>query len=693
MTTDRQTPAGTPKTNDDTAGAQTETNPFNLQVFVFPPSSALIGTNIADEDARNNAAQNITSYVTGMELKLGLTRPWDTLSLKLAVPRTYGVINRNILTDARRVPAPGDWIVVKSYQSKSFAINSRTAAVFFGYCTDVSPEAVVAGTAKDYRRISVQATSWLDILGRNQVYVAPQAGTSVGTFFARRRQLSEDPFILAGEKRVRLASRTWDELIEAMTSALQGGEFSEGPTRSTGERGTQSDALGKSLAKAWRSLAMIRVSPLLASLQVFAPDGSRSIARGSFLADQVPVVYNIPTRDRYAPRLTIDPVPGWSLQGLKSIYPQGQNTLSILEGTYLADVNMVEFFPSLEPYDQARPVESDVDGLTSEAADDFQKRQIDADTEDRIRRATENQVVPGLGGALAALNKALGPITQGFKESVRNFESDEKKRGRLGKPASELAQSLGVNPVLVYRVKPWRAESIQDFVKNDTAPIVTTSRAKLPVDDKIFQGVTWNVRADDFSDPDNLANPIIHGFHYSADEITSWTGRFSEADHVNCVSVGLPGQPNSAIQFLEEAGLPLMAENAIEEAGLRYFNPQWPFWPPFDQRDKDQKRGILSSLYTVALQALQFMGNADRFFKGSLSLAKFSPELRPGMTVEFDTSDVFDPQTPVMTAYVESVRHSVTVDPKTGKINSSTVVEYSRGAVDAERYTTYFKKQ
>lgn len=686
MTT-RQTSAGA----QSSSGTSESSRAFGLIVEVAPA------------DTRSKSLKNtidVTSHVTSISMNLSLTQPWESCDLTLAIPGTRGFANRAVFRDPTVLPGPGDWVVIRARYNRSIEApeNSKYGgtprAVFFGYVTDVSASASVdpATGTKNFRTVKVTATSWFDAVARNQVYVAPQAARTVGTFFAKSRstddlysrgvqalarRLGKDIGLRVAGASVPEQLRTWDELIDAITASLKSTESTE----VIGEKSiaAQSDAVGKSLEKAWVALGTLRVPALLASQTVVYASGQTGV-RGQYLADQVPVVYNEISRQQYAPRMTVEAVPGWSLEGLKSIFPQGQSTIDLIMGAYMADQNMVELYPTLEPYDAAVVSRSP---QTTAATIKYLDRQAQGE----IRQTLSSSV----GGALD-LTDALSRAAKGVGGALGNLQAlvDETKGKKTepGTPASDLANTLGMNPVIVYRVKPWRAVELTEYAKSPTVAGLSLRGSTIAIDDFIFRGKTWHRKTEE--------GRIVHGFRFREGEITNWTGSFNEQDHVNCVSVGLPNQPNSAIQFLSRAGLPLLATAAVEEAGLRHYNPRWPFFPPLQEKKPGvnvRQAALLESLYTVALQAMQFMGNADRFLRGTVGLARFTPDIRPGMTADFEVSDIFAVANNTLSAYVESVSHTINVNPETGEISSSTSITYSRGALSDDVYLTQFQQR
>jgi hypothetical protein len=111
--------------------------------------------------------------------------------------------------------------------------------------------------------------------------------------------------------------------------------------------------------------------------------------------------------------------------------------------------------------------------------------------------------------------------------------------------------------------------------------------------------------------------------------------------------------------------------------GLRVYEPQWPFFPPFDDDAKSFSTDLIKGLRTVAVQASQFMGHADRFLDGSVSM-RFDSSLRPGQFIDVNIPAKGDGLR--LSAYVERVSHRVWVEAK-GQVMARTTAVFSRGLV------------
>ena len=100
--------------------------------------------------------------------------------------------------------------------------------------------------------------------------------------------------------------------------------------------------LGELWAKLWPILATTVFPPTLG---------------GKEAGNQIPIVYDEATAQRYAPMRagSCEPVVGYELQHV--VTPPGSTLLSILKGLFVADLRVVEIFPSVEYWSDAVPTE------------------------------------------------------------------------------------------------------------------------------------------------------------------------------------------------------------------------------------------------------------------------------------------------------------------------------------------------
>jgi hypothetical protein len=244
--------------------------------------------------------------------------------------------------------------------------------------------------------------------------------------------------------------------------------------------------------------------------------------------------------------------------------------------------------------------------------------------------------------------------------------TDEERYGR--KLASGLATNLGKNPVIIYRMRPWRAEPLSDFVSKtvgrpDQVTLVsreggiveeTRTQNALGSDNfnlDTFPGTTWR-----YDDAPRVDKSALIGLDFAVDDM----------NHANTVTVGLPTQADSPVRFMQRLGLPFYSDNAILTRGVRLYQPQWPFFPPVDNRSigatsrsilggvvgVSRQSNMLRDMRTIALLAMQYMAGADRFENGSV-LLEYSPQVRHGEPIRIGMPKGVPGDSKELVGYVE----------------------------------------
>lgn len=186
-------------------------------------------------------------------------------------------------------------------------------------------------------------------------------------------------------------------------------------------------------------------------------------------------------------------------------------------------------------------------------------------------------------------------------------------------------------------MRPWRAESLQDFIDKRTAGWI--SRYELypgifGVGDEGGGATTWGEAA--------TVDPRY---------VTEVTWSRLDSQHTNAVTIGVPGQGENIVGTIQRAGFPIKGIDDIRRNGLRMYRPKWPFYPPFDSDDADvpndgaeRSGGSLHAtqptwmdhLRTVAAQAAQFQAGASRFRGGTVQLEDLPP-VSLGVPFSLDT--------------------------------------------------------
>jgi hypothetical protein len=578
---------------------------------------------------------DLTPFVKSIDISLSTAGPWEQASLVLEAPRPRQYLR--VLTEAFR----GGWLVITDRKyglgtgtdaAARHESSHRERAIFWGYVSSRRGSLRVDERgALHTGAIPMTALGWFDFLGRVRVQKAPGVVNSTGTL---------------------IGPKDWKNLFDALAATSMGTEDIDGSGREFRRRD-----IGESLKPLLEVVGRVLLPPTLGGREKIKSEVSAALttvdltrervsSRGTVtrsrlgsLGDKISVVHDAATRDRHAPNVVVDPVPGWTIRGIQSFAMNQSTAQQLILGTFSGDPNMIELYPTLEDPALFRPKEKALPAAPQ-------------DLSVRTQATTQGDVTFG-----ALRRKEPGPETTGPKP--------ESEKHRLATPqfANETAKALGANPALVYRMKPWRTEELSEHVGHKD--VLARQLKPGDLDSSIFRGVTW--RANDGAIRSYLARDIFQ-VEFGRDD----------ADHVNCVTVGLPTQPDSDIRWLERAGLPLIRRHSnsfVWRNGLRVYEPQWPFWPTFDSKDKSSTDALIGGLRTVAAQAAQFMGFADRFLTGSISM-RYDGTIRPGQFI-----DVAIPGAGTgvrLSAYVDAVSHRIWVEAQ-GQVMARTNVQYSRG--------------
>lgn len=306
----------------------------------------------------------------------------------------------------------------------------------------------------------------------------------------------------------------------------------------------------------------------------------------------------------------MDPVRGMSISGIRSLLKTRGKVVELLTGTFAPSQTLIELFPSLEP-------------------------------------------VPSLGiGAQPPTHS--GPYGT-FAYSVEG--------GGQGLPAPVLGNYLTV----VYRLRPWRTQSLAQAIKIGRAPSSNVSAEPevfqtleaFPDDPYSFDKVTWP------TNPRVLAAPL--GFD----------GSVSNSRIVNAATTWLQALGSGEeLQVMGELGLPVTDNyTGMARDGLRLAASIWPFLPsPGAAKGKVRRQDILEFTKRVAAQVMQFYAPDADLFKGSIPLG-LDLSVRAGEVYRVPltrTGRLFE-------FYAESVEHDVTCDAN-GVASGTTTITYSRGA-------------
>ncbi|HRE87641.1 MAG TPA: N-acetylmuramoyl-L-alanine amidase [Myxococcota bacterium] len=342
---------------------------------------------------------------------------------------------------------------------------------------------------------------------------------------------------------------------------------------------------------------------------------------GGQLGSSVAVAHNSSTAKRLGLLSPVDPIVGAAESIGDHVWPESTTALGLVAGLFWTNRELIEFFEVVTPFSR----EVLADGATT--------------------RGTA-----ALVGALP-IGAGVGRVLQAGVEMAVERALDLSLV-----PDSRLSVALRGIPALVYRLRPWRMEGLEEYLSGmgDASSLV---RAAERFRD-IMPPRTW---------------PLEPDFRISWDEIRAIDPP-NRPDRINAVTAEVPGIADP-VQFWEDAGLPFADYTDIGRHGLRAMIARWPF---IDVHDGD----ALTTTVMVAGMTAQMFLRQDRFLQGTLRLAHQRLDLQPGRVFEAEIPGQMAGSKRRFTAYIEGVRHSLTREGRS--LVGRTDVTYSRGLYEEQ---------
>lgn len=519
-----------------------------------------------------------------------------------------------------------DWIVLR--------VSESLPACALGYVVGVdNAQSVSMSGQVNAQTWSVSCVGWFDLLARADFQVAYGLGDEgISTIFS--------------PSELQAIAQAVGSPKDGNALAMVQRAFNDLPTLLSALQGFRGPGVG---------LQML----LTLGARIALPDslGGRSIGQS------VAVAYNDDTLSALAgPGLyerkgtaapIMDPVPGRFLPNMSPLRASTK-MLSTIQGMFGGDSNLIEMFPSLEdpgaPQSPIRAAASATDlgdVAPSTAGLDFRRSAGDA------------------SGVLTQ-TPASGLTSQGSPEP-----SDAARQLLPG-----LGEAIGRNPVVLYRLRPWRTQPLADWTRGAEAADRRLARVRRRVSDYIQETHLWSRVTWDASRAVRLT---------AKDDAIRLRQAKADDDVPNVFSTEWPGTGSPAA-FMREAGLPLVFTGA-ERMGARLYTASWPFIRDEGKRLQEdsatdagtyQPGSIANEAVTVAAQAAQFMGfRGLDMYRGAVD-CRFRPDVRPGQIVTLSWPDGRQ-----LTCYAESVDHTHAFQGNTP--TSRTSIMFSRGLWDESR--------
>lgn len=238
-------------------------------------------------------------------------------------------------------------------------------------------------------------------------------------------------------------------------------------------------------------------------------------------------------------------------------------------------------------------------------------------------------------------------------------------------------KSLGVQPVLIYRLKPFLLEPISRSTSQRVNPAAQITNAEA-------LGL--------FQKPIKRESGINPGTYvFSAADILRWSVAWSDDDRINATYVQTAVQPKTAIGMHGIFGTPQLWDDDIQQHGLRMYDADWPFFPTSTSESKHAN--LIRQLEALNEFAWIVVSSGQEFASGEVT-THYRPRLRAGNWAvlhfpppegdrhEGTVGDLDRWPFQTFHVYIESVSHSVDVDPVSGVVRRRTHFSYVRGSAD-----------
>jgi hypothetical protein len=235
------------------------------------------------------------------------------------------------------------------------------------------------------------------------------------------------------------------------------------------------------------------------------------------------------------------------------------------------------------------------------------------------------------------------------------------------------AQTLGRNPVLMYRMRPWRLQPLSSWIQQQSGFGNNRVNEGLPV---LGLGGLANVAIDAIKEYPTFSVvtwDLSRAAKVNADDLISMSFSHEDSSLVTCVTSQLAGSL-TADAFNGQIGLPIF-QNLAAVYGARLYTVAWPFLRGSNADGSEFKVTSQQQVAIMAAQAAQWLMAGERFASGTMTL-RSRGDIRPGepLMLQLPRPESY------FICYVERVTNSIDLTDSTR--HETTTVTFSRGLWD-----------
>jgi hypothetical protein len=647
---------------------------------------------------------DVTRYVSRLSWTHSVREPWETIEISMSIPQSQiqtvlpgpPVGSAGISGDGTvRQPSTGFWVVLYS-PNEDRKGEEIWSAVQWGICARLRLTGEVEqSTGGQHVRVTVSCESWVSLLRRNTICMAPGSSWIRDGYSYDLRQWGDELSALLQGSLNKMPGAVFADLYRSMTPQLIPTTLSafDGTFTTWNEDGRAKYEFGDFL--------QAQLTPEeLVDIGITDLNAATVTSRAYAIRDSIELVWNRELCQRHAPLRSLNhkAVTGWGMGSIGSPLPRG-TTWSYWQSSFFP-VAEIECFPSMEwPLYGVSPFYSALWTDTVEAAQAY------------AEAAAGLTVGTGTYWYETTLEEL--EATPDWSKEGLEFATLTESRDELVPRAGYLSEALGgSSPVLIYRMKPTlfqplNALELTDQARRRWGPEITlddpsTAELYYSIESAptASEKVGLNQRTQAVSPRANIEKDLWND--WTADQVYSFDVSFDESSRVNALYAKTPFQPQSQMELHGLLGHPIVDDSDVGKHGLRLKTVDWPFLPPSVEIEFEfegetfRYAGTLQNRLTAQGEELwAASANSDTtwiYGRGSMR-GVYKPWAKAGYWIRLAWSGSWIPysaspesegnpaelgDTPGWTGYAHTVSHEVQVDSSTGAVRASTTVQLDR---------------